>query len=266
MSPTMEFTHVDVTQEGRIGILTLSRPEKYNAINHGLLTEIEAYFDNLAEDVGAVVIRSSGRHFCAGLDLLEHSERDAAQAMLECRRWHRVFDKIEFGRVPVIAALNGGVLGGGLELAMTAHVRVSQTDTFYELPEGRRAIFVGGGASVRVGRVIGAGRMTEMMLTGRRYGAEEGLRLGLAHYLEPEEGAFPRAMELAQRVTENAPLSNFMMMQALPRIADMSAGDGLFTESLAAALAQSAPEARAGMRAFLDRTGKRDHQPAPDET
>jgi enoyl-CoA hydratase/carnithine racemase len=256
----MEYTHITPETDGPVGILTLDRPAKFNAINHGLLFEIEHYFDTLPDEIGAVVIRSSGQHFCAGLDLLEHSMRDAAGAMHECRLWHRIFDKIEYGRVPVVAAMNGGVLGGGMELAMTAHIRVSQQDTFYELPEGRRAIFVGGGATVRVGRIIGASRMMEMMLTGRRYGSDEGLQLGLAHYVEPDGTVFDKAMELAKRVTENAPLSNYMMMQAITRINDMSASDGFFTESLAAAIAQSSPEARAGMEAFLRKTGKRDNQ------
>lgn len=256
----MEYTHITSEIIDNIGILTLDRPSKFNAINHGLLYEIEHYFDTLPDAVGAVVMRSNGPHFCAGLDLLEHSSRDAAGSMHECRLWHRIFDGIEYGRVPVIAALNGGVLGGGLELAMTAHVRVSQEDTFFELPEGRRAIFVGGGATVRVGRVIGASRMMEMMLTGRRYDAQDGLRLGFSHYVEKNGSAFDKALELARRVTENAPLSNYMMMQAITRINDMSASDGLFTESLAAAIAQSSPEAKAGMEAFLSKTGKRDNQ------
>lgn len=256
----VSYDHITTDTDGSVGILTLDRPAKFNAINHGLLHEIERYFDTLPDDIKAVVIRSSGPHFCAGLDLLEHSTRDAAGSMHECRLWHRIFDKIEYGRVPVVAALNGGVLGGGLELAMTAHVRVSQQDTFYELPEGRRAIFVGGGATVRVGRTIGTGRMIEMMLTGRRYDAEQGLALGLAHYVEFNGSVFDKALELAHRVTENAPLSNYMMMQAITRINDMSSSDGQFTESLAAAIAQSSPEARAGMEAFLAKTGKRDNQ------
>lgn len=256
----MGYTYITTDVIDNIGILTLDRPEKFNAINHGLLFELEHYFDTLAEEIGAVVMRSNGEHFCAGLDLLEHSTRDTAGSLQECRLWHRIFDKIEYGRVPVVAALNGGVLGGGLELAMTAHVRVSQQDTFYELPEGRRAIFVGGGATVRVGRVIGASRMMEMMLTGRRYDARSGMDLGLAHYVEPNGTAFDRALELAKRVTENAPLSNYMMMQAITRINDMSASDGFFAEALAASIAQSSPEAKAGMEAFLNKSGKRDNQ------
>ena len=104
------------------------------------------------------------------------------------------------------------------------------------LPEGRRGIFVGGGASVRIGRILGADRMCEMMLTGRKYGAEEGLALGLAHYAVAEGEALPLARKLAVQIAQNASLSNYMMIQAIARISDMSRADGLFTESLAAAI------------------------------
>ena len=95
--------------------------------------------------------------------------------------WHRAFHEIEFGRVPVVAALKGAVIGGGLELALSAHLRVAESSAFYALPEGQRGIFVGGGASVRLPRLIGVSRMRDMMLTGRVHDAESGERLGLSH-------------------------------------------------------------------------------------
>jgi enoyl-CoA hydratase/carnithine racemase len=130
-------------------------------------------------------------------------------------------------------------------------VRVAEPSTFFQLPEGRRGIFVGGGATVRVARIIGADRMTEMMLTGRRYGAEEGLRLGLAHHLVGAGEAEAKALELAAQIAGNAPLSNYMIIQAIARIADMPAEGGLFAESMAAALAQTSEDAKAGLAAFL---------------
>jgi (methylthio)acryloyl-CoA hydratase len=158
---------------------------------------------------------------------------------------------MQFGGLPVVAALHGGVIGGGLEIAAASHVRIAEPSTFFQLPEARRGIFVGGGASVRVARLIGAGRMTEMMLTGRRYDAEDGLRLGLAHYLVGQGEAEQKALELARAIAANAPLSNYLTIQAVARIDDMAAAEGLFAESMAAALAQTSDDARAGLRAFL---------------
>ena len=88
-------------------------------------------------------------------------------------------DKIQFSGLPVVSAMFGAVIGGGLELATATHVRIAEPSVIFQLPEGRRGIYVGGGASVRVGRILGADRMIEMMLTGRKYNADEGLRLGL---------------------------------------------------------------------------------------
>jgi hypothetical protein len=114
------------------------------------------------------ILAGEGKHFCAGLDLSEHQHRDAFGTMLHSQSWHRIFGPIHpDGGIPVIAALQGAVIGGGLELATAAHIRVAEPSTIYQLPEGRHGIYVGGGASVRVAKIIGAGRMCEMMLTGR---------------------------------------------------------------------------------------------------
>jgi enoyl-CoA hydratase/carnithine racemase len=147
----------------------------------------------------------------------------------------------------------GAVIGGGLEIASATHVRIAEPSSIFQLPEGRRGIFVGGGATVRVGRILGADRMTEMMLTGRKYDADEALRLGLAHYSVGEGEALTLARELALKISRNAPLSNYFMIQAISKIEDMSKTDGLFTESLCAALSQTTPDAQEGLQAFLEK-------------
>jgi enoyl-CoA hydratase/carnithine racemase len=151
-----------------------------------------------------------------------------------------------------VAALHGAVVGGGLELATTCHIRVADETTFYALPEGSRGIFVGGGGSVRIPKLIGAARMADMMFTGRVYNAVEGEKVGLAQYLVPKGQAFEKALEIAKRIAQNAPLTNYALMHALPRIAEQNADHGFFTESMMAAIAQSAPEAKARVKAFLD--------------
>lgn len=236
---------------GDVAVLTLNRPDKRNAVNDALIDFLGDWFSRPPEGIKVAVIKAHGAHFSAGLDLSEHVARDAFGVLQHSRRWHEALDKVQFGGLPVVAVLKGGVIGGGLEIAAACHVRVAEPTTFFQLPEGRRGIFVGGGATVRVARIIGADRMTEMMLTGRRFGVEEGLRLGLAHYAVDEGEAEGKALELAREIAGNAPLSNYMMIQAVARIADMSAGDGLFAESMAAALAQTSDDARAGLDAFL---------------
>lgn len=240
-----------------IAVLTLARPAKRNALSDEAVLGIERFFDGLEPDVRAVVIDADGDHFCAGLDLFEMTERDTLAGVSHSRMWHRVFEKIEFGPVPVVAALKGAVVGGGLELAAAAHIRVAEESTFYALPEGQRGLFVGGGASVRVPRLIGVSRMADMMLTGRRYDAQEGLGLGLSQYAVADGTGRKTALELAGRIAQNAPQTNFAVVQALPRIAEANPRDGFLMESLMAAIAQGTNDAKGRMQDFLDGRAKK---------
>lgn len=250
---TYSFDFLDFEMRGRIAVLTLNRPEKRNAVNDTLIQDLNRFFSEPPKEALVAVVRANGDHFCAGLDLSEHKERDVAEAFDHSRYWHRTFDLVQFGGLPVVAAMQGAVMGGGLELATTAHVRVAEPSTIYQLPEGRRGIYVGGGASIRVARIIGPGRMTEMMLTGRRLNAEEGQNLGLSHYLVGAGEAFDKAMELAETISGNAPLANKMMLNTIQRIDRMGESEGYFVESLASALTQTSDDAREGMRAFLEK-------------
>src|SRR6201985_151221 len=230
----------------------LNRPAKRNALNDGIIREIGECFAELPDDIGAVVIHGIGEHFSSGLDLSELSDHDATGGLIPSQMWHRVFDRIQYSRVPVIAALKGAVIGGGLELACAAHIRVAEPSAYFALPEGQRGIFVGGGGSVRLPRLIGVSRMTDMMLTGRVYSATEGAAYGFAQYLTDAGGALTKAKELAAKVASNAPLTNFAVLQALPMIAEANPQAGLLMESLMATVAQSDKEAKRRIRAFLD--------------
>ncbi len=238
-------------------IVKLNRPEKRNAFNDELILGIETIFSNIPEGIRCAVIYGEGPHFSAGLDLSALSERDAVAGLHHSRMWHRVLDRVQFGSVPVIAVLHGACVGGGLELASACHIRVAETSTFYALPEGQRGIFVGGGASVRVPKLIGLARMTDMMLTGRVYSAEEGERIGLAQYLVDVGAGLAKGIELAQKVSSNAGMTNYALMHVLPRIVESNQDQGLMMESLTAAIAQSAPEAKQRLRDFLDGKAKK---------
>jgi enoyl-CoA hydratase/carnithine racemase len=242
-----------VEEIGPVLSVGLNRPAKRNALNDGIMLAIQDCFSNLPEAIGAVVIHGIGEHFSSGLDLSELAEHDATEGLRHSQMWHRVFDRIQYSRVPVIAALRGAVIGGGLELACAAHIRVAEPSAYFALPEGQRGIFVGGGGSVRLPRLIGVARMTDMMLTGRVYSATEGASYGFAQYLTEQDNAYSKAMELAARVAGNAPLTNFAVLQALPMIAEANPQTGLLMESLMATVAQSDREAKLRIRAFLDR-------------
>jgi (methylthio)acryloyl-CoA hydratase len=242
-----------IERQGPIAIVTLNRPDKRNALSEKLWGELKKTFENFESDVRCVVLAGAGKHFCAGLDLSEHRHREAFESIFMSRFAHATLDAIQFGGRPVVTAMQGAVIGGGLEVATATHVRVADTTAFYQLPEGRRGFYVGGGASVRVAKIIGSGRMVEMMLTGRTLDAATGERLGLSHYLVEPGKALEKAIELANAIAKNAQIPNYLIVQAIPRIQDMSAADGLWTESVAQAVSMTSEDARAGIDAFFSK-------------
>src|SRR6516162_1056331 len=256
-SETTEFADLPATlmaeRHGAIAVLRLNRAQKRNALNDPMVAGIETFFSTLPEDIRAVVLCGNGDNFSAGLDLTELVDRGTAAGVAHSRSWHRAFDRIEFGSVPVVAVLQGAVVGGGLELAAAAHVRVAERNAFYALPEGSRGIYIGGGGSVRLPPLIGTARMMDMMLTARTLSAEEGQTIGLSQYLVDDGEGFAKGMELAHRIAGNAPFTNFAVMHLLPRIARSDPAAGYVTEALAAAIAQGDEEAKARLKAFLEK-------------
>jgi len=244
---------VRIERTGSIAHIVFDRPEKRNAINDATIEALRDFFAAPPEGVRAVVLSGAGGHFSAGLDLSEQVQRPPQAVMRHSRNWHAVMGLIQFGGVPVVAAMSGAVMGGGLEIAAACHVRVADEGVRFRMPEGQRGIFVGGGATVRLGKIIGADRLTEMMLTGRTYSGAEGASIGLAHYLVPDGEALTKALTLAEQIAQNSTTINYLIIQSIARIADMSAEDGLYAESLAAALSQSGPDAEEGLRAFLEK-------------
>jgi enoyl-CoA hydratase/carnithine racemase len=240
-------------RRGEIAILWLARAQKRNAIDDPTVFGIEAFFRALPDDIKAVVLAGEGEHFCAGLDLTELTERNAVEGIAHSRNWHRVFQHIEFGKVPVVAVLHGAVVGGGLEIAAACHIRVAERSTYYGLPEGVRGIYVGGGGSVRVPRLIGVSRMIDMMLTGRTYDAEQGQAIGLSHYLAENGHGLATGVELAKRIAANTATTNFAVTHVLPRIAEADPATGYLAEALMAAIIQDDAEAKARLKAFLEK-------------
>jgi enoyl-CoA hydratase/carnithine racemase len=255
---------VVVSQRGAVTLVRLSRPAKRNALDTEMVAGIETIFSSPPEGTRAIVVHGEGSHFCAGADLAMFAETDGAAAMRLSRMAHQALDRIEYAAVPVVAALHGAVIGGGLEIAAAAHIRVAERNAFYALPEGMRGIFVGGGGSVRLPRLIGTSRMIDMMLTGRTYGATEGASLGFSQYVVEDGQGVSTAIELAERIAANAALTNFAVVQALPRIARCDPDAGLLMESLMWALATNDADAKARIHDFLEkRAAKVSHGSEP---
>ena len=240
-----------IERQGAIAIVKINRPDKRNALNEKMWRTLKETFESFEADVRAVVLTGAGQHFCTGLDLTEHRHRKPFESIAMSRLGHATCEAIQFGGRPVVTAMQGAVIGGGLEIAAATHVRIADNTAFYQLPEGRRGFYVGGGGSVSVARIIGSGRMIEMMLTGRIVDAAAGERLGLSHYVVEPGKALDKAIELAGVIAKNAVIPNYLIIQAIPRIEKMAAAEGLWTESVAQALSLTSEDARAGIDAFL---------------
>jgi enoyl-CoA hydratase/carnithine racemase len=256
---TLSLTNLALSlDDDGIATVSLNRPTKRNALDADTIEELIALFSVVPRaGVRAVVLRAEGTHFCAGLDLVEHfhEDRSAADFMHICLRWHEAFNKMEYSGVPIIAALKGAVVGGGLELASSAHIRVADHSTYFALPEGQRGLFTGGGATIRVADLVGKARMIDMMLTGRIYKGEEAVSVGLAQYLVEDSEA--KAMEIARAAAENPPLSNFAICSAISHMQNMSALDAAYAEAVVAGVVNTQPASRGRLEAFANKTAAR---------
>jgi (methylthio)acryloyl-CoA hydratase len=240
-------------------VATLNRPTKRNALDSASIEDLIALFTTAPRaGIRAVVLAAEGDHFCAGLDLVEHhqADRSPAEFMHLCLRWHEAFNKMEYGGVPIIAALKGAVVGGGLELASAAHIRVADATTYFALPEGQRGLFTGGGATIRVAGLVGKARMIDMMLTGRVYQGAKAAEIGLVQY-RTDGSSLEKALDLARAAAQNLPLSNFAICSAISHLGNMSALDAAYAEAVVAGVVNTQPEARARLAAFADKTAAR---------
>lgn len=258
------MTHSLITYEldGDVALIGLNRPEKRNALSLDVVLQIKTAMEKAVEESKAAVIFGHGDHFSAGLDLAEAAARMKPGAPRPKRGpWHPTFEVIARSGLPVVVAIQGACVGGGLELAACGHVRVADETTFFALPEGQRGIFVGGGGSVNIQRLLGYARMADLMLTGRVLSAAEGERVNLCQYVVPAGGALAAARDLARKMAGNAPLTNWAICAALPRVNDLSHEDGLFMERLIVESVHS-PESFERTNAFVEKRAPALNRPA----
>ena len=253
--PDLAFMKAESNDE--VLVVTLDRADKRNALSAAFIEEIYDLFDwvRRTDAIRAVVMKAEGSVFCAGLDLIEHhvEDRSATDFMYICRRWHAAFDAIQHCGKPVIGALNGAVVGGGLELASSFHIRVADPTTYFALPEGQRGIFTGGGATVRVAGLVGEARMVDMMLTGRVYSGQEAVNVGLCQYLV-DGPSLDKAMEIARTAAQNPPLSNFAITSGIAHIGNMASGDAFYAEAFIAGITNTQPASKDRLSAFMNKT------------
>lgn len=234
-----------------IALIGLNRPEKRNALNEAMGIQLSEAAIRANEEAKVAILFGHGQHFSAGLDLSMFVQH-ATEGRPRRRRRPQGIDLISRGDIPFISALSGAVVGWGLEIAACTHIRVADTTAYFALPEGQRGIFVGGGGSVRVSRLLGVPRMMDMMLTGRVLGAADAERFNAIQYVVDAGQALAKATELAHRIARNSPLSNNAIINGLPRLRDLPYDEGLYFESLVAGTTHG-PEAMERVKAFVEK-------------
>jgi enoyl-CoA hydratase/carnithine racemase len=248
-----------ITQErrGAVAILTLNRPDAMNAINMQMRRELREALDALRRDAEVAVViltGSGGKAFSAGMDLREFAKINADMPVSEMKRYRwesgegiATFDK------PIIAAVNGMAIGGGVELALQCDMIFAADSASFAFAEVKRGLMPGNGGTQRLPRRIGSARALEMILTGRSVAADEALTIGLADYVVPADQLLDRALALAQQMAANAPVAVRSAKAAIHRGADMALADGLRLEQDVASFLYTTEDAKEGPKAFLEK-------------
>lgn len=250
----MSYQNLLTEQKGRILYITINRESKLNALNAATLSELhDAFAAAFANDsVGGVIITGAGQKaFVAGADISELNALDKAGAEQMARNAHNlVFDLIENGSKPVIAAINGFALGGGLELAMACHIRVASENAKMGLPELTLGLIPGYGGTQRLSKLIGKGKAFEMILTADMMTAEQALYFGLVNHVVELESLLSKAEELLQKILTRAPLAVTAAIRAINAAGN---ADGFETEITGFAQCFDTEDRVEGTTAFLEK-------------
>jgi enoyl-CoA hydratase len=252
----MSYANLLYELQDNVALVTVNRPEKLNPLNIDTINALEACFRDIAADaaVKAVILTGAGeKSFVAGADINQLTGLSAIQGRDWGLRGQRVFSQIENLPKPVIAAINGYALGGGLELAMACHIRIASGNAKLGQPEVKLGIVPGYGGTQRLPRLVGKGRALEMLLTGDPLTAEEACRIGLVNRVVSREELLPAARQLVGRILENGPVAVALCLQAVQRGMEMPLEAALEWEASQFGLSCATEDLREGTRAFLEK-------------
>ena len=202
--------HIIKEREGEILIAKIDRPQKLNALNRSVIGELGEIIDEVRghDEIKGLIITGVGdKAFAAGADISEFQEYPKEEAMLMSKRGHEVFQRIETSPKPVIAAIHGFCLGGGCELAMAAHMRISARNSKFGLPEVSLGLLPGYGGTQRLPQLVGKAKALELILTGEMIDADDAKQIGLVNQLVSFDELLPKSLELMKKITSKAPIA-----------------------------------------------------------
>ncbi|MCQ6280932.1 enoyl-CoA hydratase/isomerase family protein [Bacillus sp. EB600] len=239
----------------QIGILTINHPP-VNALNADVMEELDQAINRIREEKGcrALIITGSGdKAFVAGADIKEFTGLDQEKAIALSKKGQRIFTNIAELEIPVISAIQGYVLGGGLELALSCDIRVADDSAVFGLPEVGLGIIPGYGGTQRLTRLIGAGKAKLLILSGEKFSAEEALQFGIIEKLVPKGQALPTAISLAKTITNMAPIAVSKAKKAIDATGLQELEKGLKMEAKFFGELCETEDKKEGVRAFLEK-------------
>jgi enoyl-CoA hydratase len=243
-------------EDDGVAIVTVDRPDKLNALNAAIVHELDGVLREIRADdsIRAVILTGSGeKAFVAGADIAELAQMGPIDGVEVSRAGQETFRLLERLPKPVIAAVNGFALGGGLELALACHIRVASSRAKFGLPEVRLGIIPGYGGTIRLPRLVGRGRALELVLTGDMIDAAEAWRIGLVNRVEEPDALLDAARDMARRMIANGPIAIALALEAVDRGMSTTIDDAQLLESRLFGLLASTEDMREGMQAFLEK-------------
>ncbi len=246
----MSYDCISLDRREKIGIIELQRPEALNALNHQMIKELEQVFMELEtdENVRAVIITGE-KNFAAGADINDMLNFNPEQA--RAFSFRQCFARIEDFPKPVVAAISGFALGGGMELALVCDWRIADKTARLGLPEINLGIFPGAGGTLRLPRLIGAARAKEMIFSGRTINAQQALQYGLINQLADD--ALAEAIETAEMLASKPPIALKLAKQCINQAFDIDGFKAIEFESIAWASCFATQDQKEGMKAFTDK-------------
>jgi enoyl-CoA hydratase len=252
----MPYTNLTFDVRDRIATITINRPDKLNALNDATIAELSEAIDEVGrrKDIGGAIVTGSGaKAFVAGADISELSTQGSLDGRTRAMVGQRIFSKFEQSQKPVIAAINGFALGGGLELALACHIRVASDNAKVGLPEVKLGIGPGYGGTQRLPRLVGKGRALELMLTGVPVDAAEAYRIGLVNKVVPQAELIGAAEAMMKVMLANGPIALGFVIEAVNRGLDTTLEEGLVIEANHFGLIATTSDMKEGMGAFLEK-------------
>ncbi len=251
-----DLSFVRVDWDGDIAVVTVDRPEKLNALNADVVSELGQVFRDLRDDddvLGVILTGGGEKAFVAGADIGELAQMDSISGVKVSRDGQEVFRMIERFPKPVLAAVGGYALGGGCELALACHMRLASENARFGLPEVGLGIIPGYGGTIRLARLIGLGRAIHLTLTGEQVKAQRAEEIGLVSGVVPRAELLDKAKELMGSITAKGPVAVRLALESIYRALDTPTQEALDYESALFGLLASTEDMKEGMGAFLEK-------------